>query len=601
MLESKFYIEYSPEYIDRIFSDPNETSCGISKPKVFTGDVALKGLKAHFHRALHGTLSPTIYLSSIDCGMGKTTAVCEFIREWKASGFTPDKGIVVLVSRIAEIATYIARSGLDPEDYAVLISKDKRREWQGEAEANPAYPPLGLDKANADDARILFTTQQMYENRVLPEGMGSTPLFQYKGKARALAVWDESYFPSKQIVIRQTAIQALPDDFYLAAPDFVAGVDRLLEDVRAAGQGVITIPSALGDRAKALMKAVDPKRRKRQYDTLDNLRRLSGRKVLLSRDNLGSTYLVGCSERLPSGDVPIIVMDASLRVREPYSFPSDVEAVRLQTASADYQNLSIHWWNTPCSKSILSNKDKSDPITNAVAAKINEKPDEQWLVIHHKANGDIQIERDVIRGITCQSNVSFIHWGDHHGTNKYNHIRNVIVMGFWIEPDASYQGRHAAIMGKIEEPLNDIELAHIKDGEHRHNLMQAISRSNIRNHVEGVCGEATVYIIADGRHQPDRLLKEAFPGCKICDWLPTVTPLTGRKKAVADAVIKAFEDPSVMEVRKITIRKAVGFKHKQDMTRVLDNGEVANTLRRCGIAVTDPAFIRVQDGKGLCP
>ncbi|MDZ4057150.1 MAG: hypothetical protein U1D69_09315, partial [Polynucleobacter sp.] len=153
-----------------------------------------------------------------------------------------------------------------------------------------------------------------------------------------------------------------------------------------------------------------------------------------------------------------------------------------------------------------------------------------------------------------------------------------------------------AAKGTIVAGDMEDELKRLRDGEHRHNLMQAICRSNVRNHVGDVCGEATVYIIADKRHEPDRLISETFPGCHIHRWEPVEETLKGAELAVFNAVLRAFEDPSVVTVSKGIIGTRIGLPDKQAMRRILQKDGVKSALKPFGIGVVYKAFVRIVDG-----
>ena len=64
---------------------------------------------------LSGQLSsPVLQLASLDPGSGKTEALCCFLRSWKAQGFTPAHGALIVLSTHKEIESCIERSDLQP-------------------------------------------------------------------------------------------------------------------------------------------------------------------------------------------------------------------------------------------------------------------------------------------------------------------------------------------------------------------------------------------------------------------------------------------------------------------------------------------------------
>jgi hypothetical protein len=47
-------------------------------------------------------------------------------------------------------------------------------------------------------------------------------------------------------------------------------------------------------------------------------------------------------------------------------------------------------------------------------------------------------------------------------------------------------------------------------GEHHHNLLQAISRANVRNGTDGGCGDCVAYVIGKGGKDMKALLADTF-------------------------------------------------------------------------------------------
>jgi hypothetical protein len=75
-------------------------------------------------------------------------------------------------------------------------------------------------------------------------------------------------------------------------------------------------------------------------------------------------------------------------------------------------------------------KKNSDHLITGIANTIDTKPDEAWLVVHHKGAG-FDVERDVMRLIKKPrtGRIQFINWGRHDATNDYADIPNIILAG----------------------------------------------------------------------------------------------------------------------------------------------------------------------------
>lgn len=86
------------------------------------GVKAITALLETLEAGLNGRLDPVYFLSSIDPGMGKTLSVSMFLKAWKDRGSLPAKSVLIGVSRLSEIRTYVEMSGLEATDFGVLTS-----------------------------------------------------------------------------------------------------------------------------------------------------------------------------------------------------------------------------------------------------------------------------------------------------------------------------------------------------------------------------------------------------------------------------------------------------------------------------------------------
>src|SRR5262249_18405119 len=106
-------------------------------------------------------------------------------------------------------------------------------------------------------------------------------------------------------------------------------------------------------------------------------------KIQTPRASSGNT-LLDYRNILPNDFYPVIILDASGRVRTTYEYWNKYRRnlVKLTTAEKSYENLTIHVWNTGGGKD--SWRSKYPLLIQGVVATINSKPDDAWLVVLHK-------------------------------------------------------------------------------------------------------------------------------------------------------------------------------------------------------------------------
>jgi hypothetical protein len=75
-------------------------------------------------------------------------------------------------------------------------------------------------------------------------------------------------------------------------------------------------------------------------------------------------------------------------------------------------------------------KQNGRTLLDGIASAINSKPDEEWLVVFHKDGIGMDFEAEVLGLIAHdKGRVHFLNWGNHHATNNYSGVRDVILAG----------------------------------------------------------------------------------------------------------------------------------------------------------------------------
>lgn len=546
----------------------------------------MEALKATLSDCLSSICKPLIYIAPIPCGGGKSRTVQEFIAGWKSDGFPGSGSAIIMLGTLDEVDSYIAGCRLDSSDYACLSPKED-------------YSRYGLGRAKAGEARVLFVTHEQMRRRVNAVGsFEAVTEFHFQGRARTLRICDEGILPAVPVSIKLSAIEALPDAIGTKSPNLARKIEamRLDRQERVAGHR-IRIPGDLREEAFKLSYGGKDWLSSEHLKALEGLAYLSGCSAIISQDNrypeVCGLYLVGASSPLPEDLAPCIIMDASANLRNSYkAWVSRTGKVKFLAApQVSYRNLDIHWWNTGAGKAVLGNPTAREKIVGVVVATINDKPCERWLVIHPQNVSSCVITEELKRGLK-QDNAVFLHWGLHLGSNDYRDIENVIILGSQHYGQIGFAAHHHAATAGLEEPSSGAINRHA-DGEFAHNVYQAACRSNLRNIVSGIAGDATVYLVAPQRGGRKDGLQKAFPESNIIDWCPLPPKPKKVEQRFKAIVVSLFSDGRT-SVRTKEIWQACGGNSSATIQRLWNRESVIQFLKEQGLRRKGNRLIRVS-------
>ena len=110
---------------------------------------------------------------------------------------------------------------------------------------------------------------------------------------------------------------------------------------------------------------------------------LGGSTVGVVKDRGGPT-IIDYKDRFPDDFQPVLILDASGRVRSTYRlWEEGRKTLRVLPAGRKrYKNLRIHVWKTGGGKAAF--RTGASKLIEGIAATINTKPEESWLVVLHK-------------------------------------------------------------------------------------------------------------------------------------------------------------------------------------------------------------------------
>ena len=518
---------------------------------------ALTDVARRIEQMAEGKLDPgTFYVSSLDPGVGKTQTIAHAIRNLRR-----EVGVLICVSRLDEIKTLIAEMGLTRPEVGV---------YTGDDETNV------LGSTNPDAARVMFTTQQMVDSR-LKDGRRFEDLdvFFFQGRPRGVRIWDEAMLPGLELTLNVDAISRLPSLLRKVNYNLAEGLLDLVEDLREAidcPYSMLDIEGRYGVEFKDL-KPVTDSWLPRDRDTADTLWRMSGKVVTVCVDPNGNTIL-DYREHLPDDFAPVLILDASARVRATYSFWRDSRGnlVELTKANKRYDNRTVHHWNKGGGKSSFRNKQQTSLI-EGVASAINSKPDENWLVVVHKEDGykipDLSKSiGDLVSG--DRSRVSYITWGEHQATNAYVKIKNVILAGVLFYPRSVYEVRARASKAlQPHELLEWEDYRKLELGEHSHLILQAACRGAVRKCIGHHCAPCDLYLIAAHNTGIPSEIEKIFPGCRMVPWMPIDQPLKGKVGKAVEYLSEEFHEDSNKHIAFADHRSFLGITNKANYNRVI--------------------------------
>ncbi|MFV0475929.1 MAG: hypothetical protein ACK5MQ_17255 [Pikeienuella sp.] len=511
------------------------------------------------------------HLSSLDPGVGKTSLSVAFVNRLLASPAHDGVAVLVCLSRLVEVESFVEQLRGVHDQVAVHTSDDGLN---------------ALTMTPAARARVLITTHQMIERRCQNRRFAEAETFHHEGLPREVRIWDEAMLPGDVVTLSSDQLAALRGPCRKLHPGTAEAVEALEAALRSCDHGATFETPVLVGASASCLTALTQEANGQTAETASALLYLSGRKVAISRSHHGVISALDYRDALPADLAPAVILDASGRVRHTYRLQERHrgDLVRLRAAPKDYAKLRVHVWDRGGGKASWG-RDGEDLLRGIVAA-IDGKPDEPWLVIHHKdcLSGRLpQRVRSLARG--AGDRLRFIHWGAHHGINDHADVPNVILAGTLFLPAPIYEGRaRLAADMRLGQPLPDGELEALIRGVHADAVLQGLSRAGVRLSIGGGFAPCEAWIIASPRSGIRKLLPAIFPGCRVERWRPVRKAPTGR---VAEAIevlerhLAASPDAPLMLA---DLRKRLGIDSPSNFRRA---------IRR------HPDFIEALDELGL--
>jgi hypothetical protein len=531
---------------------------------------ALRDIAATMERMADGCCEPKVFLSAVDPGVGKTQTVVHFARALIADPMRRQTGMVVCVGRISEAVAFAGALGADRKHFAILT---------GDAVANA----LGSDTPSA--AQILITTQQRIERVCDGHTFGSAQVFWHRGAPRAVRVWDEAWLPGCTVTMGCDDLLLLVRPVRAVSGALADALWDFAEQLRhRQNGGAIDVPDFAANHGVPLydlLAATSERRGKLRDDqetALTALRVLSGRRARILRDNRTGATMLSYRNTLPADLAPLVVLDASARVRHTYSFMEEYRrnVVRLATAVKDYSPLQVHVWRTGGGKSAFESN--GDVLIEGIVKTILSKPDEGWLVVAHKAGGRLpDMSRKVRKSLPddiIRENVKFTTWGNHMATNDFVEVPNVILAGtlFCRKPHYAALTHLAQNYDVAAGPVSDVDVRRTEQGEHANLILQALCRGRVRKSDGSRCLPMSAFVIASNQSRIPDHIADIFPGCTVQEWRPHKREPRGRVLQALQAIAALLLESHWLSYRDVA--RAIGMHDWRNFKRqVIDRDD----------------------------
>lgn len=559
---------------------------------------ALKDAAQVIEDMANGECAPSFFLSSVDPGVGKTSMLEQSLYSLIYSPKHRVVGVLVCVSRLDEIKKIVAQSSLQDTMFSAFTSDD-------------TVNKLGRGKDEADKARVLFTTQQMINSRCDGKSFSEVSEFHFRGKPRAVRVWDEAMLPGETLTINRSLLMRLATEWTSTYPTLGTIIDDLAHSLKDNADGdLVSIPDLATSVGASKEKMIDALPFGKEETNLlcqaaTTLWLLSGKNVSIKKDKgtgKGQTQTVlSFREHLPEDFSPVLILDASGRVRKTYDLwegSNRNNLLQLRKATKTYRNLTIHLWRKGGGKSSFRNQSSYSDLLKGICNTIDAKPNEKFLIVHHQEEGErfnrgkkvrgFNLERDIKAMISSDrtGSVSFCSWGNHKASNEWSSVPNVILAGTLFYPLSHYEA-----LGRLSSnlaPGSDFKDQMYNEtclGEHRDGILQAGCRAAIRcSNIDGDCPPSNLYIIASASSGIPGALEDVFPKHVAKEWTPVKRKLSKKLTEAVGLLREHFKRDPRSFIKFSTVRKALNDMNIDNFNkRVRKNTDFEAAIAEIGI------------------
>jgi hypothetical protein len=561
---------------------------------------ALSSLIDCMERITTGRTDRKVFLSSLDPGIGKTSALQAFVRSTLRDPAFSKTGILICINNYREIEAFASALIEEfPDRIGVWITKDKNLTDPATIEKHElAGLLLGLTLTDNAQAQVLITTHERITREM--KDHGSFELAEglhFNGRPRVLRVWDEAWSPSLPITINAWRATRVLSCFAEEYPALASQLNAFLQRVLVGNDGDnLQVPDYVEqyDFDRHSFLEVGPEGNDEDAELLEFLYAVSGKSVAIRKDGKRGSTMLTFKDVMPTNIAPLVVLDASGRVRVFYDDLRERGVIHmLKSATKNYRPLQVHHWDRGGGKSAFRDPGSRPSIIEGIAKTIASGPLEAWLVVHHREGRGVPDLRPLIREKVdqlCTGDVRplvrFLSWGMHRASNAFVDVSNVVLAGLLILPPSAYDAgkRIGAGLRPRWGKVTDLALSDYQLGEHASDILQALCRTSVRRSVGEYCGHCNAYLISKGHDVPN-ILKFVFPGIEeIKSWRPVVLKMTERQQSVFDIIEKWARTAHKGErLRFNKVQAEVGIADTSDFARLRQSSALTSALASIGV------------------
>jgi hypothetical protein len=534
--------------------------------------VALKAVQECLTSMMSGKAGRHYYLSSLDPGMGKTTAIVCWINAYMGmyQGHDCPEGVLICVDRLEEISRYIRECNLHHDSYAVVAGKKEI-----------VLNSFGLGHSGLNKALVVFTTKEQIRRRSQGISIDDHEIYHFKGKPRAIKVWDESLSLGRDIVINPYEIGRLFYPLSFCSEDIINNLQALMNDIMFCEAGKPYQIPILPELPHNIYEVTRWKSEDR--DLLELLWRISGQWISVRKDR-GAQLIIDCVQSIPSDFPPCLILDASGRIKGTYRMQEDRldNLIRLPYSNKSYRNLDVKVWGRAAGKGLT--KDLKT-VTPELVKIIKEHQREDFLFLLYKdQENDV---KESLRLLLPQEDLQrfhFVTWGKHTATNAYCDVANVIALSAYQYPDPTYDAmtRAAGLLSTAEGQFpTQAEINMVKKGEISSDFLQGVTRGKSRKSDDDTCPPCRLWLIAHPATGLGKELPVIFPDCKVSEWETQGFTLTKTQQKAID-LIKGYLTGKVKEFPSAPIRNELGMR-ADNYKRMLMTKQFQAALKTLGL------------------
>jgi hypothetical protein len=500
----------------------------------------IEDLAKCLERMAEGECEEKFFLSSLDPGVGKTQTIIHFLQALLASPRHQHVGVVVFLFTKQQIKDVVQEAGLQRSDFDVLATDEETAEQR-----------LGnLVSGDPTNSRVLFTTQQRLQLVCRNRSFADIEKYQFRGLPRQVRIWDEQLLPAEGVIVNAYDIGGLYPVLKRVCPELIGEFDQLREQLgRCGDREIIEVPDSAamnGLSLPSLLARMNGEVRADVRTMATDLWSLFGSKVSVRDEGKFGRTMVSLRPCVPPDLAPLVILDASGRVRTAYTWWQQHRGTlhQLTPARKRYDKLVAHVWDIGGGRASFEREQDLHRRCSGIVKTINGKPAERWLVVCHK-DYRRRIEKEIARELQGDpARVSFIHWGIHRASNEFRDIPNVILAGTRFLSAAGYEGIGRAARGlhPSDGVLEESLLRDVEEGELADLILQAVCRGKARTALADQCPPCHVYIIARPFCGVRRLLPDVFPGCVVETWEPGPYRLPRKVREAFEYILKWFDD-----------------------------------------------------------